>query len=289
MLSLHIHSGDILEQLPRGSVWWPCAIWLCPCCSAGVVCRLICEPGVCYLPWLSFPQCLPKMTAVTMVSWDACSLAILQAWLGLRGSTCFGECFLTTLQPHTFQFTDYTALWAACSSYLFLPNGKQCIHPFFFLAEYLWEIQLCPVLKEPELWKSTWAQTFQSFRFFLSMVLSFPRLSSTAPLPFSEMEMYPLTTSCLPLLLPGYELFLTWLAEMGCEMDDKIFSVIRSVNCHTKFSGLSVFSKCPEFCIHMICGIHCFRTHSICLYISWYFCTFLFIHEVSWKRVANHL
>ena len=116
--------------------------------------------------------------------------------------------------------------------------------------------------------KSTWAQTFQSFRLFLSMVLSFPWLSSTVPLPFPQMEMYTPTTSYLPLLLPGCEFFLMRLTEVDCQMGEKILSIICSVNCHIKFSGLSVFSRCPEFRIHVTCGIYCFRIHSTCLYVS---------------------
>ena len=97
-----------------------------------------------------------------------------------------------------------------------------------------------------KLCKSTWAQTFQSFRLILSMVLSFPRLSSTVPLPFPEVETYTPTSLYLPLLLPGYELFLMWLTEMDYCMYEKIFSIICSVYCHTKFSKLSVFEQMPR-------------------------------------------
>lgn len=157
------------------------------CCSAGSL-----------WAWRVLPPCspslnvFPKMTGATTVSWGACSLASLQEWLGLRIPPRFRV--LSDQGPaHTYQFT---ALWAACSSWPWDFLCKQHVHPFFFFTEYRREIQLCSSEAGwGTLCKSTWVKIFQSFSIYLFTVLSFSRLSSKVPLPFPETEMYTPTIS----------------------------------------------------------------------------------------------
>lgn len=109
-------------------LWMGQAESLLPC-RCGL--QTSCEPGMCCLPCLPFPQRASLNDCRDHGPWGGCSPANLQAWSGPTGSMCFGGCFLSRLQP-------IPARWASCSLWPWDHTCKQCMYPFFFLTEYLW-------------------------------------------------------------------------------------------------------------------------------------------------------